>query len=291
MENFIAGDTNLRFLVCYDVDLQSASRLAEVLVKETPTIDAILLAGPFAHAEMETKEERAVVESDIASAIAQFENIVCRVIYLPADGDPSEVLTELLRLTPNSLNIHGRELNLTRHLRILGFAEKKDYLSQYEKAPRNMDLSPDSDDELDIVRVDAATHSANIIEEMLLNSAKIEEEVENQVEENSSANLKLSADESKSVGSGIFMLNYRFSHTLNKFLFHMTKDLEAAGISLCIVTSPDCAETQRLPKKFGKLGIAAPKSLRLGGHYTVVDMKYDAAAGVWDPHRIETYTL
>jgi hypothetical protein len=91
--------------------------------------------------------------------------------------------------------------------------------------------------------------------------------------------------------TGIFMLNYRYSHTLNQLLFHMGPDLDTAHVALCIISSADCPETSRLPVKFGKLHIAAPKSLRQGGNYLVVDIEYNDASQMWDKISIEARVL
>jgi hypothetical protein len=65
-----------------------------------------------------------------------------------------------------------------------------------------------------------------------------------------------SPGESNTHSTGIFTLLYQFSHTLNHFLFHLTEELEAAGIELCIICSSNAEEASRLPSRFGNLQIS-----------------------------------
>ena len=282
MEYFAVSQTKYRFLVCSDIDGQSATKLTEKFVNQDPEFDAVILSGPFTHQELTTPEEIAVMGGDIASMIAQFENLVCRVIYLPSEYDPINIRNEQLNLTPNSLNIHGRQINLTNNLKLLGFSEKNEQLNS-GKIPLNVDRSAESDDELEDVAV-VSGQSSSIIKEMLQKS------IMNNNEEQRN-NITTTTPPPTTMNTGIFMLNYRYSHTLNQLLFHMNTELGAANISLCIITSADCPETSRLPVKFNKLNIVAPKSLRQGGHYVIVDIEYNTMTQLWDNITINAHIL
>lgn len=285
MEYFAVPETKYRFLVCSDVDNTSTTKLVEQLLFKDPEFDAIILAGPFTHKELTTPEEVAIMEGDIASIIAQLENLVCRVLYLPSERDPPAVRTEQLHLTPNSLNLHGRQLFLAKNLKILGFSEKNEELNT-GRIPRSVDRSAESDDELENVGV-ATGQSASIIREMLQNAASGNSPTDPTMDATKPSILS----DMEGAATGIFMLNYRYSHTLNQLLFHMGPDLEAAHVALCIISSADCPETSRLPVKFGKLHIAAPKSLRQGGNFLVVDIEYNAASQAWDKISVEARVL
>ena len=279
MEHFAVSLTKFRVLICSDIDGPSATRLTDHFISSDPEFDAIILAGPLAHSEdrPESKEEIAVHKADIVSIIAQFENLVCRVLYLPSENDPTDIRMEQQHLTPNSINIHGRQIYLTSTLRLLGFSECSEELT-HGKIPRNVDRSAESDDELENVGV-ASGQSGSIIQEMLRNSY-------------SSAAIESSSEiPSEDIATGIFALNYRYAHTLNQLLFHMSADLDQAKVGLCVITSAQCPETERLPTKFGKLHIAAAKSLRRGGHYTVVNIEYNEESKVWDNISIEQRVL
>ncbi|RYG61079.1 hypothetical protein EON64_18840 [archaeon] len=54
----------------------------------------------------------------MASLLGHFENICCRVMYLPAESDPLVVIAEQTNLTANSVNINSRTLQLSNDLRI-----------------------------------------------------------------------------------------------------------------------------------------------------------------------------
>jgi hypothetical protein len=252
--------------VC-DVDGPSSARIAEAFVPNEPMFDAILLAGPLLHQDVQSEEDKAVSLGDISSIFAQLENIVCRVLYLPSEYDPAEILAEQLHLTPNSVNIHGRQIALTETLHLMGFSEKGEKIAPVKHDHDDRDRSAESDDEMENVQLSSA-NSVSIITEMLANSRAASQPVQ------PSPNPTLS--------SGIFMLNYRYSHTLNQLLFHMGESLDGAGVRLCVLCSADCPETDRLPPKFGNFHIAAPKSLRQTGGYTVVDIAFNEATAAWD---------
>lgn len=125
MESFLnpsAFPRKIRLAVLNDVDINSASLFAEKYVPQTPQFDAIVVAGPFASSSSSssssslTLEQIAVAQGDMASIIAQLENVVCRVIYLPAEEDPPATLLKQLHLTPNSVNIYARRMNLRGNL-------------------------------------------------------------------------------------------------------------------------------------------------------------------------------
>jgi hypothetical protein len=74
--------------------------------------------------------------------------------------------------------------------------------------------------------------------------------------------------------SGIFILNYKYSHTINHFLFHMPECLNSAGVSICIIPLPSCTvgEALRLSSSFGNLSIVVPPSLKNEGRYCVATL-------------------
>ncbi len=240
----------MRILLCRDIDSTSSTLMAEKFVPQSPIFDAVILCGPFIHEPCVSDEARSIAEGDIASLIAQFENIVCRVIYLPSSTDPASCLIDQLHLTPNSVALHARQLNLAKDLFIMGFTENDD-LNSASPIPKSVDRSDESDEELEGVTVNSGT-SSSMIEDMVLSVG--------------------STEACSDRPTGIFALNYRNSHTLNHMLFNMPMALSASCIELCIVSS-DSEECSRLPSKLGKLSIAALKSLRIGGYYTIVELQ------------------
>jgi hypothetical protein len=174
---------------------------------------------------------------------------------LPGETDPPATLCHQLHLTPNSVNIYARKMKLANNLNVYGFTEKSEDLLG-SKLPEDVDRSPDSDDELDGVQVkSSSTTSIEIIKDLLCPTG---------------------SDIPTSESNGIFLLDYKFTHTLSHFLFHMTEGLENAGINLCIIP-PNSEDSKRLPKKLGNLHIVVPPSLRSEGGYCVVEMAHDGA--------------
>lgn len=287
----------LCFAMIWRLIARSALLLAEHFIPSRPCFDAVILCGPFTHSELLTEEQRVIAEGnffkrlqyymrtlfgdylgDVASIIAQFENIVCRVIYLPSESDPASILMKQMYLTPNSISIHGRRLELAPNLFISGFAEKGNDLS-YSKMPDSVDRSADSDEELESIEIKSGL-SISIINE-ILQPSKADGSESSEYMEKIAGNIPSE--------SGIFVLNYKYSHTLNQFLFHMADVLDQQGVDLAIISSCNPEETSRLPAKFGTLSIAAPKSLRHGGHYTVVNMTRDGER--WRTESVVTRSL
>ena len=87
MFGFSNNPKKLRILVLCDVDCNSASKLAEYFIPKPPQFDCCVVCGPFTQTEIENRELEAKAEGDVASVIAQLENIVCRVIYVPSDRE------------------------------------------------------------------------------------------------------------------------------------------------------------------------------------------------------------
>lgn len=299
---FSARPETLRVLVVADPDVSSATQLTELFVPSAPRFDAVVVCGPFCYAQNQsavTAEEKVLARGEIGSTVAQFENIVCRVVYLGASTDPADIVKEQLFLTPNSVNVNQRRLQLTEDLFVVGFSETADNLTT-SGLPADFDRSPESDDELDGVEVKSGSTSIKTIEDLLqAATAKVDEE-ETQTGgggggEQSGATTTATATATSAGAAadkkitGIFALNYKFAHTLNHFLFHMADDLEKAGVKICILPPElNTPEPARLPSKFGGLAIAALGSLRLKGYYTVLDLA--RRDGEWDA-TIELKTL
>jgi hypothetical protein len=277
---FLTQPTTLRFLVCSDIDAISAAKLSEKFVPLTSFYDGIIAVGPFYHEQNESKEDEAIALGEIASTVAQLENIVCRVMYLPSASDPLEMIIEQSHLTPNSVGIHGRRLNLTSDLYLMGFTEKTDT----SRGPNSSSVGdPRANlEEMENIEVVSGV-SSSIIRDMLIHR---EEKHPNSSEKESEQMINRNE-------TGIFVLMYHFAHTLNEFLFHLNDEIENAGIDLCIITSNvttnQGGETSRIPTKFGKLSICAPRSLRQGGYYSTVELK--RVGNNWNTVLVEHHQL
>lgn len=268
MENFLCSPHRIRLLICANLDNDSVGRLSERCVPSSPQYDAIIACGPFGtNVGTSTEEEDASKIADMASIIAQLENIVCRVIYLPSQKDPNVTVVEETHLTPNSITLHGRKFPLTKDLFISGFSEPD--LSSDSAAKISLDEDNNAE-ELEDVRVQTG-HSVQVLKDILT--------------------LEYPPGDSAPAvfSSGIFVLLYHFSHTLNHFLFHLSDELDAAGVDLCIIAS-DNEEVSRLPKKFGKLSIASPGNLQQG-RFTEVELVKSSETGRWATISIESITL
>lgn len=253
MENFLIPPKRLELLLVRDIDINSTSRLAEHFIQQNPKFDAVLACGPLFHGSTSTPEELAVAHGDIATTLGHLENIVCRVLYLPSESDPQTLLKDQLYLTANSLSLYGRQVTLMNNLYTIGLTEISDH-----KVLR------DGDDSEEGVQV-STNVSTSVLRELLANVGQSQ--------------------------TGILALNYHYAHTLNQILFHMKEDFESVGLDFLIISSSGPGEeTSRLPKKIGKLSIAAPKSLR-AGYYTEISLEFQDNAGLWKVVRNETLQL
>ena len=139
----------LRILAVADIDLASAAALAEYSLNEKElgagNVDLCIACGPFVRDEDvrkrylqgrskwrqqhrapqdRTREETAALEGLMTAALSQLESIVCRLVFCPHPTDPSTTIftTEHLRLTPNSVNVHQRWLQLAPGIGCSGYA-------------------------------------------------------------------------------------------------------------------------------------------------------------------------
>lgn len=248
-----------------DIDGDSANALAEKFVRLTPEIDCILCCGPFTRDAQnqvdwaQSKEAYAVALADISSMIASFEQIQCRVVYLPSYLDPPTSFTSQLHLTPNSVNIHSRRMNLVDNLFVAGFTEAPENLSE------SLDVHKDCEEyeSKDEVEVKSGISSIESIEAVLSGSSHGQE--------------------------GIFVLKYRFAHTLNHFLFHMTERVREAGVQFCVIPPVLSEESVALPSQWGQMKIIVPSSLRLHRKYKILE--FSKSTGSWSLDKTEEHHI
>eukprot|EP01039_Chlorochromonas_danica_P000706 gene706-768_t len=292
MEAFLTPPTKLSFLVCRDVDIDSASRLGSNFIPYTPRYDGIIVCGPLTTGPHGTPELLAVAQGDIATILGHLENIVCRVLYLPSGRDPLVILRDQQHLTANSCNLYSRHLSITPDLYAVGYTEiiPQDKTIPYSSSSTiggEYGTSTSTNNNIMMSRRKAAHYDNN-------NNNTMEEledvEISTSISSTILKELLLPSQE-----SAMLVLNYHYSHTLNQVLFHMNEDLIQAGVEVCIfchdASQEDDDESHRLPKSFGQLAIVAPKSLR-SGYYNELVLEKDVTTGRWkvttnETHRIE----
>jgi len=256
----------IRILLVSDIDGDSANAMAEKFVRfDKPDIDCILCCGPFTRDSgnsvdwTQSKESYAIALADISSMIATFEQIQCRVVYLPSYLDPPTSYNQQLHLTPNSVNLHQRKMNLIDNLFIAGFTEASENLSV------ELDAHDDSEEyeAKDEVEVKSSTSSIESIEAVL----------------NTSGNNNHGQEE------GIFVLKYKFAHTLNHFLFHMSDQVRESGVQFCIIPPVLNEDSVALPQQWGQMKIIVPSSLRLHNKYKILEFSQNS--GSWSLDKVE----
>lgn len=274
---------NISILVVADPDFVSVTALSEKLIQSKPSYDCIIVVGPFIHKDITTAEESAVALSDIAAIIAQLENIVCRVIYLSAESDPVKVLTQQMHLTPNSVNIHARKLNIYKNMFVAGFTEKSENINTVD-----LESMQDHDEEEMTTKHLESQTTPSIIQELLLSEFSCEYNFDDLTIEkfHQSTNFQHSTtlpstEDSGYDSYGIFVFNYKYAHSLSYFMFHMNGIVDAANVKLCIIpgVGSSASDASRLPRIFGGLSIVVPRSLRLEGEFTHISFKVKGSSG------------
>lgn len=277
METFLECPQSLRFLVLADVDMMSVTKLSEHFIHLSPQFDCIIVIGPHGLKPSNSAEDTAVALGDMASIIAQLENIVCRVIYLPTEMEPSQVLTEQLHLTPNSVNIHGRRINLLDDMFVLGYSERSENF-----ALSKCETGDDDNEDGEATQVLSGT-AINIIEKLLVSG----EHQQPLVTTEGNSILK---SVSPPALFGLFALQYYYSHTLNHVLFHMMKELTYAQIKVCLLSSRNVEELNRLPTTLGGLSLVNVKSLQQG-FYSVLEIQRDQSSDIWKVFSNNTHAM
>jgi hypothetical protein len=279
METFLQESNRLRLLLVADVSMASVTALSESLVPLPPQFDGIVVIGPFGLGRFKTPEETAMALGDMASTVAQLENIVCRVLYLPTESEPDRTLREQLHLTPNSVNIHGRCVNIVNRVQITGFSERN-----IQSVCNRTTRADDEIEEPETLEVMSGV-SKNAIESLLFGGEEkrfVNIEAFDEDEDTSGTSTAVDKD------LGIFTLHYHYSHTLNNVLFHMNDKIQAAQIKLCIIASSNDQEISRLPTKVGDMTIAPVRSLERG-YFTSLELIKDD--GKWNVGRIDIHNL
>lgn len=293
MSFFESAPDEISLLVCYDVDGASASRIADLFVKTSVSYDGIILCGPMTHSVLKSQEDQVVASGDMASIIAQLENIVCRVVYLPSATDPIDTCLEQMHLTPNSVNIAARRVDLAKGLFITGFSEHILDMNSEPSVPAKGG-SADTDGDLEDVSLKASS-CMSVIKTLVQTraSAKISNSSTANGNSRSSSDSRNGEVLNNKEETGIFAFNYKYSHSLNELLFYQLDELYASGVQLCIIVSCDVSNSETMipPTKLGNMPLLSPKSLRNGGHYSTVKLKFDSATSRWVPTEIRSDIL
>lgn len=287
---------NLNLLILSDVDADSAISLAEHFVPQSPPpFDAIVLCGPLSHMHISSAEEEAVATGDMSSVIAHLENIVCRVLYVPADQDPVKSATQQLSLTPNSVNLHARSLPLSSSLCISGFTEKVGDLTDTECTAQH---HTGDDDDSDAAGMQLQSSSCATAVEQVLSSSGLccfpGEATANVAGATASTASTTPPPPPPPAPStctspfGIFVFNYKFAHSLNHFLFFQTDVALKARLRLLVI--PSFADSNFVfPKSHSGYAIASPRSLRLLGGYTTAKLSFQE--GSWMVDSVQDHIL
>lgn len=244
--------TKLSFLIVREVTIATTILLSQKFVRENPFIDCIVCCGPFADIEnwRTSNESAAIAKGEISSILASLENIVCRVLFLPSENDLPSLFSDFEHLTPNSINLHGRRLQLFDSAFISGYSEAETDL--VSTTSDNCNRCHDGEKQ---EQERSSSGVLPIVEQVLL---KGKEEHDSSIKQ-----------------FGIFVLDYKFAHTLNHFLFHMSNVLAECGVQLCILPKK---ENVQFPPRIGNLTIVEAPSLRNEEKYVIIEFEKEGSS-------------
>lgn len=113
----------IKGLFAGDISISKAMILADKCVRSGPMYDFIISGGKFLSSKFTGRkmEESAIIKADFSTALAQLENIVCRVLYQSDPSGPHDMMSNECHLTPSSLNVYARCVPLLPNLKVMAF--------------------------------------------------------------------------------------------------------------------------------------------------------------------------
>ena len=303
--------SSLKLLLLSDIDVESVTNLAENMIRsEEYQYDAIIVCGPFNQTTIDvfkkknsktnndvmkdfTSEQEGILVGELSTALAQLENIVCRVIYLSSEVDPKCILNEQMHLTPNSVNINKRHLPLVKGLNLSGITEVEESISVEDTIMDSADADrPQSmDEETGSIEYESSKTN-NEIEELLKKVSgddknKVKEETVEEEDDDGNMITITRPIESTDIVTPkrnddmIFILNYKYMHTLNKFIFHRPELLVRAGVNICILPQANDITSRLDNKVLNGITFVVIDSLRKEGKFTQIKLDRNDEDGTW----------
>ena len=308
----------LTALVVYEPDMHSSMMLAEKFVPNDPFFDVCIACGSFSAENIDVNssvEAAACALGDISSTIAQLENIVCRVLYLPGPLDPPELLQRQCSLTPNSAQVHGRTAQLAPGLHVAGYTETT-------IAPSSSSVSS-SQSSYEEIASRQSKFVGSLFNGVKDGFDKLDTGNPNRSETNRNGNDKSNGEcfdiENVNSQSDVDGQTEVLRHMLNSFpegettvfVFHhqqrktlcdligvtekTTKEGEngllngrSGGLGVLILPREIINKYNKLgdeqidvPDKIHDVNIIQPMSLKNGGHYAILDLRLDRETGKW----------
>lgn len=274
MEHLINDLDSIKILIIGDLRVVSASRFVDRFITYPPQFHMVLTTGPYLgkkkiqpfvspqqHVHLDEKISSEL--SDVASVIVLLENLVCRTVYLASSKtDPSILLTDQLLLTPNSVNIHARRLNIENQLFLIGFSEKYEEYNKVDiwnsdieshkeiisdlTSNLVLDILNESFEDSKNFHQHGIIESENIIHpsqtisiDSIKPSLPIIHSTITSTSYNANNNLKKMND------FGIFVMEIRLMKTLYKILFDLHDKFECAGIKILVLNLIEIEDNEK----------------------------------------------
>ena len=308
----------LTALVIYEPDIHSTMVLAEKFVPNDPFFDVCIACGSFTGENVDVSsshEAAACALGDISSAIAQLENIVCRVLYLPGPLDPPELMRRQCSLTPNSVQVHGRTAQLAPGLHVAGYTEMSTTPSSSSSfSSSHSPYSEIAKRQSDFVGslFNGIKHGFDKLDNRNSNRGEI-----NVNENDRSINDHASAKDLNSHGdvdgptevlrdilnsfpdgeTTIFAFHHQQRNTLCDFVGVAEGATKVGcngvlgackGLGVLILPREIINRYNRLgdehievPDKINGINVVQPMSLKNGGHYAILDLRLNRETGKW----------
>ena len=227
-------DEILNILILNDVNASNSMKLQSILSENNEKLDIIILCM--------NEKNKLDNEDNIKSLIPLVEKLCNKVLCLyneKLDSEGNNI----------AMNINGTKVLLNEKLYIAGYDEHATDLKDINSIVEDT-IDDDMLEEQEMIRqqfnIDTAETTTQTINEIL------------------------SSDNSNQY-NGIFVFNYKYTHSLNKFLFY-PEIVNTDDIRLLIIPSMS-DEASRLPKSYGNYQILVPKSFSTTGVYHKIVMK------------------
>lgn len=268
----------MKCLIVSDIDSHTSTLCAEKLIKTNHEIDLIIICGPLCplntkHIDnkvhfINNKKELidytglCAATGDVSAIISLFENITCRVVYVPNAYDPflegehqnkptyalndPEPYLNTIHMTPNSINIDCNYIPLSCGencdgdmeqipLVVAGYSE---YPMLYQKQEPNASINEELEEEvenvegLEISASNSMCHISKLFGEVASAYGPKTTTVSN-------------GDGASAMFNSIFVCNALYISTINQLLFHNLNSFRSIGCRFCIIPSmpPDVCDS------------------------------------------------
>ena len=261
-----ADSTELKILIVFDINQDNSQKLCTKILQRNELYECIIVCddslGGIGIIIIFLYLYHPLIFINTENILSQFKSICNKVIYLheklPHDGEDADAASNGL------MNVNGRKCLLNEMLYVAGYDEFRTELKDMNNVLDDIidnDMLEDQQVIRDNFDINTAEKTTEMISKLLLTPER------------------KSGDEFIQTSSGIFIFRYKYTHSLNKFLFY-PETINTGSINLLIVPSTS-EESSRLPSTYCNFSIVVPKSFNTTGSYYTACMSCAQSSSSW----------